>query len=176
MDDPDRWTESEISVRFKNEIQGELTWERLHIAAYLYDNHFPEDKKEEAKSRMNSPEKASEDPNAVIPIDNVAIRTYTDESGKKVFAFAALDQNLVDQIKANGINLRGKKFMHVDAVRVDPTLTGILGVENDNEKDSIDYNAPYEVYNLQGMRVSEPVRGALHIVRQGNKVEKVIIR
>lgn len=179
MDDPTRWAEPEISVRFKNEVQGELTWERLHIAAYLYDNHFPVPKKdEEAEAKaMRAPNKAKEDPNAVYPIDNVAIRAYKDETtGQKVFAFAALDPTLVQRIKDNGINLRGKKFVNVSDVRVDPTLTGILGVETDNTDKSIDYNAPYEVYNLQGMRVSEPVPGMLHIVRQGNKVEKVIIR
>lgn len=176
MTDASRWTEPEISVRFKTSYEGTLTWERLHVAAYLYDNHFPADKKEDAETRMHAPDKAKEDPNAVIPIENVAIRTYTDENGRKVFAFAALDQNIVDQIKANGISLRGKKFAHIDEVRVDPTLTGILGVEADSTNESIDYNAPYEVYNLQGIRVSEPLPGALHIVRQGNKVEKVIIR
>ncbi len=38
-----------------------------------------------------------------------------------------------------------------------------------------DENAPVEFYNLQGVRVNNPETG-LYIVRQGNKVSKVIIR
>lgn len=46
---------------------------------------------------------------------------------------------------------------------------GVEGVVVDNE------NAPVEYYNLQGVRVENPSAG-LYIKRQGNKVEKVVIR
>lgn len=39
-----------------------------------------------------------------------------------------------------------------------------------------DTEAPVEYYNLQGIRVSEPAQGGIYIRKQGNKVEKVIIR
>lgn len=37
-------------------------------------------------------------------------------------------------------------------------------------------NAPVEYYNLQGVRVNNPVKGGLYIVRQGKSAKKVIIR
>ena len=37
----------------------------------------------------------------------------------------------------------------------------------------IDFNAPVEYYNLNGMRVANPDKG-IYIVRQGNSVKKVI--
>lgn len=46
---------------------------------------------------------------------------------------------------------------------------GVQGVAVD------DANAPVEYFNLQGVRVSNPENG-LYIRRQGNKVEKIIIR
>lgn len=39
-----------------------------------------------------------------------------------------------------------------------------------------DTEAPAEYFNLQGIRVSEPAQGGIYIRKQGNKVEKVIIR
>lgn len=37
-------------------------------------------------------------------------------------------------------------------------------------------NAPVEYYNLQGLRVANPVKGQLYIIRQGKKAVKAIIR
>ncbi len=54
----------------------------------------------------------------------------------------------------------------------DPTYEGFgAGVENV----AIDTNAPVEYYNIQGVRVANPENG-IYIVRQGNKVEKKVIR
>lgn len=39
-----------------------------------------------------------------------------------------------------------------------------------------DYDAPEEYYSLQGMRLSEPVKGQIVIVRKGSKAYKTIIR
>ena len=39
-----------------------------------------------------------------------------------------------------------------------------------------DANAPTEYYNLQGIRITHPVTAGTYIVRQGNKVSKIIIR
>ena len=47
---------------------------------------------------------------------------------------------------------------------------GINDVVVDNE------NAPVEYFNLQGMRVNEPAAGQFVIRRQGNKVEKIIVK
>lgn len=45
------------------------------------------------------------------------------------------------------------------------------GVDNITVSDE---NAPVEYYNLQGIRVNNPVKGGLYIQRQGNKAIKVI--
>lgn len=37
-----------------------------------------------------------------------------------------------------------------------------------------DQNAPAEYFNIQGVRVNNPVKGSLYIVRQGSKTSKVI--
>ena len=39
-----------------------------------------------------------------------------------------------------------------------------------------DENAPAEYFNLQGVRVANPVSGGLYIVRQGGKVSKTIVK
>lgn len=46
---------------------------------------------------------------------------------------------------------------------------GVEGIE-------IDVNAPVYYYNLQGVRVNNPVKGGLYIIRQGNKSTKAIVR
>lgn len=54
-------------------------------------------------------------------------------------------------------------------VKGDKDSSAIATVEVENE------NAPVEFFNLQGVRVANPENG-LYIRRQGNKVEKVVIR
>jgi hypothetical protein len=49
------------------------------------------------------------------------------------------------------------------------TITGVEGVAADA------IAAPVEYFNLQGQRVAAPAQG-IFIRRQGNKVEKVVIR
>lgn len=46
------------------------------------------------------------------------------------------------------------------------TTTGLEAIGDDTE-------APVEIYNLQGIRVSEMTPGQIYIVRQGSKVEKI---
>ena len=49
---------------------------------------------------------------------------------------------------------------------------GIEGIESDD----MNIGQPVEYYNLQGVRVAEPKKGALYLRKQGNKTEKVIMR
>ena len=44
------------------------------------------------------------------------------------------------------------------------------------ESDEMTVGQPAEYYNLQGMRVAEPKKGALYLRKQGNKTEKIIMR
>lgn len=52
---------------------------------------------------------------------------------------------------------------------VDPSHVGITDI-------TADENAPVEFFNLQGMRISEPAAGQVVIRRQGNKVQKMLVK
>lgn len=63
-------------------------------------------------------------------------------------------------------------YFGVPGVKNTEYISGLSGVENITVNDE---NAPVEYFNLQGVRVADPGNG-LYIRRQGNTVEKVIIR
>ncbi|MDE6189997.1 MAG: hypothetical protein K2G47_00085 [Muribaculum sp.] len=50
-------------------------------------------------------------------------------------------------------------------------VSGTVGIDNV----AIDENAPVEYYNLQGVKVANPANG-IYVVRQGNKVSKVLVK
>lgn len=57
-------------------------------------------------------------------------------------------------------------------------FAGLEDVIYDSER-GIDFNAPYEIYNLNGMRISESIdllSTGIYIIRQGNKVKKIAIK
>lgn len=49
-------------------------------------------------------------------------------------------------------------------------------VVEDIESDEMNIGQPAEYYNLQGVRVAEPKKGALYLRKQGNKTEKIMMR
>lgn len=49
---------------------------------------------------------------------------------------------------------------------------GAAGVESIG----MDLNAPVVYYNLQGVKVNNPVKGGVYVVKQGNKTAKVVVR
>lgn len=65
-------------------------------------------------------------------------------------------------------------------VEVSDMSAGVDDVTSDNDDNgAIDYNAPVEVYNINGMRVADSVDGlatGLYIVRQGNAVQKISVK
>lgn len=55
----------------------------------------------------------------------------------------------------------------------------IVGSGSDDSNGNIDYSAPVEVYNLQGMKISDTIENLNHgvyIVRQGRAVEKIAVK
>lgn len=68
----------------------------------------------------------------------------------------------------NNYNLRAAEA-GIEFVYEEGYTSGVEGVAAEAE------NAPVEWYNLQGVRVAEPANG-LFIRRQGNKVEKVVVK
>ncbi len=75
--------------------------------------------------------------------------------------------------KITQLSLSSDRRLYVKSIELkyDPTATGVAEIAADQPNDA----AP-EYYNLQGIRITEPVKGQLYIVRQGSKVTKTIIR
>lgn len=87
---------------------------------------------------------------------NTAQFSIQDNLNKQIFYFAEGKTGLRSEIRATTINNDG-------------STTGVEGVEADNAAAEVEY------YNLQGVRVANPENG-LYIRRQGNKVEKVLVK
>ena len=64
-------------------------------------------------------------------------------------------------------------------VEVGRDLGAIDEIFNNGNNGKIDYAAPVEVYNLNGVRVADSVENlanGIYIIRQGSKVEKIAIK
>ncbi|MDO4320274.1 MAG: hypothetical protein Q4C34_06820 [Bacteroidales bacterium] len=79
---------------------------------------------------------------------------------------------LVEGLLNDGLYLKGQKFVLTGMEIWNPKGSAVRDIATDSE--TIDWNAPVEIYNLQGVRVSDMTPGQLYIVRQGNVVEKVV--
>lgn len=73
-------------------------------------------------------------------------------------------------LKQSGIVVKGQLFYLKQIQLVRPDGAGSDGIQDV----AIDLNAPAEYFNLQGIRVAEPVQGQLYIVRQGAKTAKIV--
>ena len=60
----------------------------------------------------------------------------------------------------------------VDFEKMTVTISTATGVEDI----TVDAAAPAEYYNLQGIRVAQPEAGKLYIVKQGDKVSKMLVK
>lgn len=82
-------------------------------------------------------------------------------------AYTVADENIADLINSRGLWFKGQNATVKKIIiwRKD-TTTGVAAVE-------IDFNAPVEIYTIDGVRVSEMAKGGLYIVRQGNNVMKI---
>lgn len=187
-----------MSVSYFNPNTGAVSGEdvlvrtRFHRAAYLYQNHFPlcedddlpfymtDDLEQLYTAAAKAPRRAPRvdrviEDNSVKPVDGVGVGTHTDSDGRMHFAIAFYDKNILDAVKANGIAVRGKQIGNPE-LHVLRDAGDLTGVEDAVAADggAIDYSAPYELYNMQGVRVAAPVRGTVYIVKQGLKVEKKV--
>ncbi len=81
------------------------------------------------------------------------------------------DETDLEMIKANGLNLKGQ-----NATPSEIFLSSKSGAAVENiADDAIDFNAPVEIYSIDGRRVKEAANG-LFIFRQGNKAQKVLVK
>ncbi len=97
-----------------------------------------------------------------VPMDEEVVLYH--ENANMTIEGATADQkfNVTIDVKHNRMTI------------IDPTTTGIENIVND-AVEAIDENAPVEYFNLQGVRVENPVSG-LYIRRQGNKATKVLVK
>ncbi len=77
------------------------------------------------------------------------------------------DGTLLQLLQANGLFVKGQQAHLKGVVLIQKTTSAVETIEE------IDLNAPMEIYTLDGRRVNEMEKG-LYILRQGNKVMKVI--
>lgn len=77
----------------------------------------------------------------------------------------------LEGLKFGGLIIKGERF-HLDRCEL-LNPAGISDAFTDAPSE-IDWSAPVEIYNLQGMRVSEMAPGQLYIVRQGALTKKVV--
>ncbi len=70
------------------------------------------------------------------------------------------------------LSLSSDKRLYVKSIelRYDADNTGVEDIDTDNTQAVLEY------YNLQGIRIDQPVAGQICIMRQGNKVTKVLVR
>lgn len=91
--------------------------------------------------------------------------TYTVEDAP------AKDSDFTDleMLKEHGFAVKGQNATLVKVELVNPGA----GVENVAIDNAIDFNAPVEIYTIDGRRVAEMNPGNIYILRQGNKVTKL---
>lgn len=81
------------------------------------------------------------------------------------------DETDLEMLKAHGLSLKGQ-----NATPVEIFLSSKSGAAVENiADDAIDFNAPVEIYSIDGRRVKEAANG-LFIFRQGNKAHKVLVK
>lgn len=93
----------------------------------------------------------------------------SDANGNTVTLYNQFDLDIPtgDNMDVAGILCMYKEAYQLYAISVTPAS----GIENV----AVDANAPAVYYNLNGVQVANPTSG-LYIVKQGNKVSKVIIK
>lgn len=79
--------------------------------------------------------------------------------------------NLLNSLKTNGLHIKGHGYT-VDDVRViSKNGVVITGIDQLNPSDE---ELPVEIYTMTGVRVQSMEPGNIYIVRQGNKIRKVM--
>lgn len=118
--------------------------------------------------RSTNPEVATVDENGLVTL-------HQEMSGIMTMAENGDDAGpckiIAESLYANG---------PVAEVLVNASSSDIYNIFGDNkDAGEIDYSAPYEVYNLQGMKVGTTTSGlipGIYIIRQGSVVKKIAVR
>lgn len=86
------------------------------------------------------------------------------------------DGTLLRGVNNDGIYLKGHGYKVHKVAVVRPGNTGVQEIilgEDGASQAGIDFDKPYEIYTLQGVRVNEMQPGGIYIVRQGMAVKKI---
>lgn len=97
---------------------------------------------------------------------------------KNVYVDFPLDSDNVTKMSKYGFWMKGANadFQSVK-LRSPMTVSGIESVsEEAAENLTVDFTQPYEAYTLDGRRVANADAPGLYIVRQGNMVQKILVR
>lgn len=101
----------------------------------------------------------------LVKYDNITGNTYTyDITGDPYGDFTD-----VEMLSERGFAVKGQ---NATLVKVELIKKG-AGVENVTVDNAIDFDAPVEIYTIEGRRVMEMTPGHIYILRQGNKVTKL---
>ena len=79
------------------------------------------------------------------------------------------DYTELETLPTRGFFVKGQ---NATLTKVALVKAGSSAVEN-IAVDAIDFNAPVEIYTIDGRRVNEMTQGRIYIVRQGAKVTKI---
>lgn len=93
-------------------------------------------------------------------------------NGDKFESADDLEVGAIVVVEGNLMDYNGTPEFNYNSVILEYTSPSGDGVEGI----IVDINAPVQYYNLQGVRVNNPAKGNIYILRQGNKTAKVIIR
>ena len=102
---------------------------------------------------------------------------YADIIGNE-YSFTVNDSNVgnsnytdLEMLKAHGLYVKGQNATLTEVVLQNPGFSSDITVLPEPEV----IDAPAEWYTLQGIRVDNPEPGRIYILRQGNKVHKVVM-
>ncbi len=105
--------------------------------------------------------------------DNVSAPYYDIKVSQiPAMQYGVSTQTALDGLKFDGLWLKGDNFTLTKCELLNPKPNGIDDASADPT--TIDWNAPLEIYNLQGIPVEEMTPGHIYIVRQGSIVKKIV--
>lgn len=82
-------------------------------------------------------------------------------------------EKFLNTVKAKGLKNYGVGVRFYKFTLYHKSQSGIEETVID-KADTIDFNEPYEIYTVMGVRVSEMTPGAIYIIRQGNNIVKMV--
>ncbi len=128
---------------------------------------IPEDAKELEVTFMTAPEWAQVANNSWVDFELAAGEKVTNEDNTVSVTYTLTAEAIETINTAKEVIINS----NANILSVKIPAKGTVGIDNV----AVEENAPVEYYNLQGVKVSNPANG-IYVVRQGNKVSKVLVK